>query len=118
MKAAEDSGARDWVLKLAAGAAAAEALVLIVALGFSGAPLAPYIIGVLLLKLPFCWLVLHRRPGALLCLLLWEVGGMLAALKAEPTAALRLGEGAVAAVVFALLLASVPLFPPVRLPDR
>jgi hypothetical protein len=107
----------EWVLRAAAGLAAAEALVLIVTLVYGGAPLAPYIIAVLVVKLPFCGLVLQRRPGALLGLLLWEVGGMLAALRAEGHPELRMVEASVAAVTFALLLASVPLFPSVRLPE-
>lgn len=109
---------RVWVLKAAAGMAAAEALVLIVALGFSGAPLAPYVIGAMLLKLPFCWLVLHRRPGALLGLLVWEVGGMLAALNAEGHEEMRFLIAVTSAVVFCLLLAAVPLFPSVKLPEN
>jgi hypothetical protein len=108
----------DWVLRLAAGLATAEALVLIVVLAYGSAPLAPYIIGALLLKLPFCWLLLQRSPGALLGLLLWEVAGMLAALRAEGHAELRFIEASFAALVFALLLASVPLFPSVRLPEK
>jgi hypothetical protein len=51
-------------------------------------------------------------------LVLWEVAGMLAALKPGPHLGLRIMEACVAAVVFCLLLASVPLFPSVKLPDR
>jgi hypothetical protein len=109
---------REWILKAAGGLAAAETLMLIVVLGFSGAPLAPYVIGALLLKLPFCFLVTQRRPGALMGLVVWEVAGVLASLRPGPSFALRLSEAALAVVVFALLIASVPLFPSVRLPDK
>ena len=109
---------RDWILKAAGGLAAAETLMLIVVLGFSGAPLAPYVIGALLVKLPFCWFVTQRRPGALMGLVVWEIAGMLAALRPGPSIALRLAEAGIAAVVFGLLLASVPLFPSVRLPEK
>ncbi len=109
---------REWVLKAAGGLAAAETLMLIVVLGFSGAPLAPYVIGALLLKLPFCFLVTQRRPGALMGLVVWEVAGLLAALRPGPSMALRLVEAGLAAVVLTLLFASVPLFPSVRLPDK
>lgn len=109
---------RDWIIKLAAGLAAAEALVLIVVLANGGAPLAPFVIGALLVKLPFCWALLGRRPGALFALAMWEVAGMLAALRPGPSPVLRMVEATFALTVFCLLLASVPLFPPVRLPDK
>ena len=109
---------RPWVLTTAGVLAAAETLVLIVVLAFGGAPLAPYVIAALLVKLPFCWYVVQRRPGALLGLLVWELAGMLAALRSGPSPALRMLEATFAVVVFALLLASVPLFPSVRLPDE
>jgi hypothetical protein len=109
---------REWILKAAGGLAATETLMLIVVLGFSGAPLAPYVIGALLLKLPFCWLVTQRRPGALMGLVVWELAGLLAALRPGPSIVLRLAEAGLAALVLALLFASVPLFPSVRLPDK
>ncbi|MEY2475141.1 MAG: hypothetical protein QOG87_456 [Actinomycetota bacterium] len=108
----------EWLLKAAGGLAAAETLMLIVVLGFSGAPLAPYVIGAMLLKLPFCFFVTQRRPGALMGLVVWEVAGLLAALRPGPSIVLRLVEAGLAAVVFGLLLASVPLFPSVRLPEK
>ena len=113
-----EHGGREWVLSAAAGLAFVETLALIVVLAFSGAPLAPYVIGALVVKLPFCWLVLQKRPGALLGLLLWEIGGMLAALRAEGHAELRFFEATISAVIFCLLLASVPLFPSVKLPEQ
>ena len=108
----------DWVLKLAAGLAAAEALFLIVVLANGGAPLAPYVIVALLVKLPFCWALLGRSPGALFALVMWEVAGMLAALRPGPSLLLRMVEAVFALTVFGLLLASVPLFPSVRLPEK
>jgi hypothetical protein len=109
---------RSWVLTAGVWLAVAETLGLILALSLSGAPLAPFVIGALLLKLPFCWLTLHRRPGALMGLFLWEIGGVVAAMRADTASGvLRLTELAVAMTVMALLLASVPLFPSVRLPD-
>ncbi|MDQ1373873.1 MAG: hypothetical protein QOJ09_1211 [Actinomycetota bacterium] len=107
-----------WVLPAAGALAAVETLALIVVLALSGAPLAPYVIGALVVKLPFCWLVVQKRPGALLGLLLWEIGGMLAALRAEGHVELRFFEATLAAVVFCLLLAAVPLFPSVKLPEK
>ena len=65
---------------------------LILVLSLGGAPLAPFVIGALLLKFPFCWLARQRRPGALMGVFLWEVGGVLAALRADAHAALRIGE--------------------------
>jgi hypothetical protein len=109
---------REWVLRAAAGLAAAEALGLIVVLAFGGAPLAPFVIVALLVKLPFCWALLDKRPGALFGLLMWELAGMLAALRPGPSWVLRTVEAAVAVTVFGLLLASVPLFPSVRLPEK
>ena len=109
---------RPWVLTTAGTLAAIETLVLIVVLAFGGAPLAPYVIGALLVKLPFCWFVVQRRPGALLALLVWELAGMLASLRPGPSPALRMLEATFAIVVFALLLASIPLFPSVRLPEK
>ena len=108
---------RAWVLEAAAWLAGAETAGLIIVLSLGGAPLAPFVIGALLLKLPFCWLARQRRPGALMGLFLWELAGVLAALRADAHAALRLIELVVAATVIALLLASIPLFPPVRLPE-
>jgi hypothetical protein len=117
MTAAAGAERLAWVLSAGVALAAGETFGLMVILGCSGAPLAPFVIGALVLKLPFCWLARQRRPGALMGLFLWEIGGALAALRAEASAALRLGELAVAIAVMALLLASVPLFPSVRLPE-
>ena len=108
---------RAWTLIAAVVVATAETAALIAALAFGGAPLAPFVIGALVLKLPFCWLTLQRRPGALMGLFLWEIGGVLAAMRAEASAWLRMGELTAALAVMGLLLASVPLFPPVRLPE-
>jgi hypothetical protein len=109
---------RAWVLTAGAWLATAETLGLMVALSFSGAPLAPFIIGALFLKLPFCWLTLQRRPGALMGVFLWEIGGVIAAMRADTASGvLRLVELGTAMTVMALLLASVPLFPSVRLPE-
>jgi hypothetical protein len=109
---------RAWVLSAGAWLAFAETLGLIVALSFSGAPLAPFVIGALLLKLPFCWFTLQRRPGALMGVFLWEIGGVIGVMRAGTASGeLRLVELAAALTVMALLLASVPLFPSVRLPE-
>ena len=112
------TSSREWVLKAAGGLAAAETLMLIVVLANGGAPLAPYVIGALLIKLPFCYLVTQRRPGALMGLVVWELAGLLASLRSGPSLTLRLTEAGVALVVLALLFASVPLFPSVRLPEK
>jgi hypothetical protein len=109
--------ARSWTLPAAAWLAAAEAMVLIVGLALGGKPGAPMLMAFVAVKLPFCWLVTQRRPGAYLALIVWELGGALAALSASSTPlVLRLLEVATAAAVIALLVASTPLFPSVRLP--
>ena len=109
---------RAWTLPAAAALAALEATALITVLAFGGGRAASLLIPLLALKYPFCLAVLRRRPGAWFGLLLWETGGMLAALTAPRTALpLRLLELASASTVTALLLFATPLFPTVRLPS-
>lgn len=110
--------ARPWTLPAAAWLAAAEAGALIAVLAVGGRLGAPLWIAFLAVKFPFCWLLARLRPGAYLALLVWELAGIVAAIGAEGTAvALRALEVAVAGAVMALLVASTPLFPSVRLPD-
>lgn len=112
------SGDRAWTLPAAAGLAALEATALIAVLAFNGGRAAPLLVPLLAVKYPFCIGVLHKRHGAWFGLLLWETGGMLAALTAPRTPLpLRLLELAVAATVATLLLFAAPLFPTVRLPS-
>lgn len=109
---------RAWALPAAAALAALEATALIAVLAFGGGRAAPLLIPLLALKYPFCLGVLRRRAGAWFGLLLWETGGMLAAVTAPGTVvALRLLELFTAFAVVALLLLAVPLFPTVRLPS-
>lgn len=113
-----DAHARDWALPAAAGMAALETTVLIGVLALSGAPLAPFVIAALLVKYPFCYLLLKRSAGAYLGLLLWEGAGIMAALGAPAPVALRLLELGLAGATLALLLAAVRAFPAVELQKR
>jgi hypothetical protein len=110
--------ARPWTLPAAAWLAGGEAAVLIAALALSGAPGAGLWIVFLAVKFPFCWLLVRLRPGAYLALMVWELAGAVAAIGARGEAmAWRLLEVGVATAVMALLIASTPLFPSVRLPE-
>lgn len=109
---------RAWTLPTAAALGALEATALIAVWAFGGKRAAPLVIPLLALKYPFCVGVLRRRPGAWFGLLLWEAGGMLAALTSPRTALpVRLVELATASTVVALLVLALPLFPTVRLPS-
>jgi hypothetical protein len=109
---------RAWTLPAAAWLAAGEAAVLIVVVALTKGSAAPLVIGFLAAKFPFCWLVVRLRPGAYLGLLVWELAGVVAAVSGRGVAiGLRLAEVVVAASVTALLVASTPLFPTVRLPE-
>jgi hypothetical protein len=110
--------ARPWTLPAAAWLAAAEAGALIAALALRGVNGAAFYIALLVVKLPFCALVVQRRPGAYLALLVWELGGIVTAVAASGTSGLlRLLEVLIAATVTVLLVASTPLFPTVTLPE-
>lgn len=107
---------KTWMLPTAAWLAAIEAIVLMVALGIGAHPGAPLLIAFLAVKLPFCWFAAQRRPGAYLALIVWEMGGALAALAAHDVAlGLRGLEIVGALVVLTLLLMSMPQFPTVGL---
>ena len=109
---------RAWALPAAAALGALEATALIAVLAFNGGRAAPLLIPLLAVKYPFCIGVVQRRHGAWFGLLLWETGGMLAALTAPRTPLpLRLLELAVAAGVAVLLVLAAPLFPPATLPS-
>jgi hypothetical protein len=110
--------ARPWTLPAAAWLAATETAVLIAIVGLTREHAAPIVIAFLAVKFPFCWLLARLKPGAYLGLLVWELAGAVAALGARGTAVVfRLLEIGVAATVVGLVIASTPLFPPVRLPD-
>ena len=108
---------RAWVLPAAAGLATLETTALIAILALRSPPWAPLAIAMLLVKYPFCYLVVRRSAGALLGLMLWEVAGMAAALTRPAPLAVRLLELTVATTVLVLLIAAVPLFPSVQLPS-
>jgi hypothetical protein len=109
---------RPWTLPAAAWLAAGEAAVLIAVLAVGGAPGAGLWIIFLAVKFPFCWLLVRLRPGAYLALMVWELAGAVAAIGARGAAVgWRLLEVGVAGGVMALLVASTPLFPSVRLPE-
>ena len=108
-----------WTLPAAGWLAAIEAGLLIAMLGLRGTPGAVFYMGLLAVKFPFCFLVMQRRPGPLLALFAWELGGIVTALAAHGTATvLRAGEVVLALSVTALLIASVPQFPTVTLEQR
>ncbi len=109
---------RPWTLPAAAGLATLETTALIAILLLRSPVWAPLAIAMLLVKFPFCYLVLRRSPGAFLGLMLWEVAGLAAAMVRPAPAAVRLLELVVAATVLVLLIASIPLFPSVKLPER
>jgi hypothetical protein len=111
---------RAWTIPAAAGLAAIEAVAIATVLVFRGTRSAPYYIAVLaLVKLPFCVLLIRRRAGAWLALLLWESTGVFAALVAPRVPGLlRLVELALAGAVVALLVMCLPLFPRMELPQR
>lgn len=91
---------RAWTLPAAAGLAALEATALIAVLAFAGGRAAPLFVVMLATKFPFCLALLRRLHGAWFGLLLWELGGMLAALTAPRTPLpLRLLELATAGTV-------------------
>jgi hypothetical protein len=110
---------RAWTLPAAAGLAALEATALIAVIAFAGGRAAPLFVVLLATKFPFCLALLRRLHGAWFGLLLWELGGMLAALTAPRTPLpLRLLELAAAGTVATLLFLAMPLFPDVRLPPH
>lgn len=108
---------RAWALPAAAGLAALETTALIAALALQAPRAAPLAIALLVVKYPFCFALLHRRPGAYLGLWLWELAGFVAA-AAKPGLALstRLLEVTVAAACMGLLAASASVFPSATLP--
>ncbi|MBA3653135.1 MAG: hypothetical protein H0W70_02960 [Actinobacteria bacterium] len=112
------SGRPGWTLAAAAWVAALETGLLIAALAVRGSNGAGFYIILLAVKFPFCWLVVQRRPGPFLALLVWELAAVAIAAAASGTAvALRFVEVAMAATALALLVASTPQFPAVRLPE-
>jgi hypothetical protein len=107
-------------LRAAAGLVSLEALVEAVAVS-GRSELTPGLrIGLILclsLKWLFAWLVLRRSAGAALGLLLLEGTTIVAALGAvESSPGVRLALGVTAAVVMALVAASLHAFPPPTLP--
>jgi hypothetical protein len=104
-----------WAVWLSAG----EALGIMAVLAMRGARTAPFFAACLALKLPFCWALSRRHPGAWLAIVLWELTGVLAALVAPGLPLLLRGaELAIAGAAVALLTCSLPSFPHVELPDR
>ncbi|HEV7887711.1 MAG TPA: hypothetical protein VGO92_09140 [Acidimicrobiales bacterium] len=110
---------REWVIPAGAGLAALETVALSTVLAFRGTRSAPFFIGCLAVKLPFCVLLMRRRAGAWFALLLWELTGLFAAVAAPGIpVVLRLLEFVLAGAVVALLAVSLPLFPRTELPDQ
>lgn len=110
---------RAWALVAAAGVAALEATGQITALALAAPRAAPFAIGLLATKYPFCLALMARRPGAYLVVWLWELAGFGAAI-VKPHLALstRLLELGAAGLCAFLLAAAAPLFPAPKLPAR
>ena len=109
----------DRSLRLAAGLAAAETVVLIAVVMLRSGARTPLLVAALAVKLPFCVLVRHRSPGAFLGLLLWEAAAVFGALLAwSGPLLLRAAALAVSLTVIVLLTRSAHLFPSPRLPER
>jgi len=113
---------RGWTIPAAAGLAALEAAALIAVLLTRDRRSAPLWAILLLVKFPFCALLLRRSAGAWLGLVLWEGTGVFAALFAPDVPVwLRALQAGMAAAVLALLAAALPLFPRMdrlEIPDR
>ena len=111
--------AEDRTLRAAAALAAVETTGLIVAVVARSGARVPLLLAALAVKYPFCALVLRRRAGAFMGLLLWEAAGAIGALAATRSPLeLRLAVLAVAVTVIGLLIASASSFPETRLPER
>lgn len=110
---------RSRALTAAAGPAALEATVLLVALSFRGGRAAPLAGAVLVAKHGFCWGLLRRGPARSRPWLLDEGAALLAAIAgARVPGVLRLAVGAPAGGTLVLLPRSAPLFPSPSLPHR
>jgi hypothetical protein len=112
--------AAPWTLRAAVALVAVEALVEVVAVAgrdeLTGG-LRTFLVLCLALKWLFAWRALHRSAGAALGLLMLQGTTVVAAFGAEDLALpARLGLGATAALVMALLLASLHAFPSPSLP--
>ena len=109
-----------WTLRAAVGLVSIEALAEGVAVAGRGTltpGLRVALVSCLALKWVFAWRVLHLSPGATLGLLLLEGTTVVAAMGAVDSSALaRVGLGATAMTVIALLLASLHAFPTPTLP--
>ena len=114
-----DPADRDWMIPAAAGIAALETVALAAVLLGRDTRTAPFYIFCIALKLPFCALLLRRGAGAWLAVLLWEVTGVFAAVVAPGVPLLlRALELVLAGSVAVLLVAVLPLFPRMELPQR
>jgi hypothetical protein len=109
---------RERALTAAAGLAALEATVLLVALSFRGGRAAPLAGLILVAKYGFCWGVTRRGAGSFLALLLYEAAALLAAVRADVPIALRVAVATLAVGTLVLLVRSAPLFPSPTLPNR
>ena len=103
---------RAWMVPTAAALATIETAVLIAVLLSRDSKAAPLYAMFLLVKLPFCALLLRRSAGAWLALMLYEGTGVFAALAAPRVPGLlRATELSLAAAAVVLLVAALPLFP-------
>jgi hypothetical protein len=113
---------REWTLPAAGGLAALEAAALIAVLLTRDSKSAPLYAILLVVKFPFCALLLRRSPAAWFALILWEGTGVFAAAVAPRVPVyLRLLELGMAVGVLTLLVAALPLFPRMdhmELPER
>jgi hypothetical protein len=94
-----------------------ETTVLISIIAFGSYRAGPALIGFLAVKYLFCWGLLHRRPGAWMALLLFEVTTAVSALtRPDLPIYQRALEEAVSLGCIVLLAASAALFPAPKLP--
>lgn len=109
---AKDSDQR---LVIAVWAAVIEVLGQVVLLTMRGAlGGAPLRVVFLLAKLPFCWLALRRNAGGYLAVMLYEFGGIVAAISADGSFATRVAIGLAASAVMVMLGRAVSAFPTVE----
>lgn len=114
------AGVVPWTLRAGAALVSAEALVEALVVSGRSELTTGLRLGLIIsiaLKWVFAWRVLRLSAGAMLGLLMLEGTTVVAALGAvETTAVPRVALGLVALLTIGLLLASLPAFPPPRIP--
>jgi hypothetical protein len=112
-----DEAALDRRLRVAAGIAAAEAIVLAGEVAVRSGGRTMLLAASVVVKLPFCVLAARRSAGGILGLLFWEATALFYAIVAPGTPIVgRVLVGASAATVLVLLARSAGAIPAPRLP--